>query len=127
MTRILLVEDSEDILFVFQTELEWRGYSVVTARDAVSGVDVASRIRPDVIVSDLHMPEIDGYEFIRQVRQIPELASLPAIALTGCAMKEDKEMALKAGFTAYLTKPVDAQTLSDMVTRLTQKCFKKAS
>lgn len=127
MTRILLVEDSADILFVLQTELEWMGYAVVTAKDAVAGIEAARRSRPEIIISDLQMPVVDGYEFIRRVRQIPEFAGVPAIALTGCSTSKEVQLALDSGFTAYLTKPVDAQTLSDMILRLIGKRLKKAS
>jgi CheY-like chemotaxis protein len=127
MTRILLVEDSADILFILQTELEWMGYAVATAKDAVAGIEAARLNRPDIIISDLQMPVVDGYELIRRVRQIPELAGVPAIALTGCSTKKEVQFALDSGFTAYLVKPIDAQTLSDMILRLTGKRLKKAS
>ena len=64
MTRILLVEDSTDILFLLQTELEWMGYTVDVASDAVTGLQLARKNRPKAIVSDLHMPDVDGFEFI---------------------------------------------------------------
>jgi CheY-like chemotaxis protein len=127
MTRILLVEDSADILFVLQTELEWMGYAVDTAKDAVSGIETARANRPDVIISDLQMPIMDGYEFIKRIRQIPELATTAAIALTGCSLKKDVQLALDSGFSAYLTKPVDGKALSDMIMRLVGKRLKKAS
>jgi CheY-like chemotaxis protein len=127
MTRILLVEDSADILFVLQTELEWMGYVVDTAKDAVSGIETARANRPDVIISDLQMPIMDGYEFIKRIRQIPELATTAAIALTGCSLKKDVQLALDSGFSAYLTKPVDGKALSDMIMRLVGKRLKKAS
>lgn len=127
MMRVLLVEDSPDILFVLQTELEWMGYVVVTAKDAVSGIETARLTRPDVIISDLQMPFVDGYEFIKRVRQIPEIAWIPAIALTGCSINEEVQLALESGFTAYLTKPVDGKALSDMILRVIGKRLKKAS
>lgn len=127
MTRILLVEDSTDILFILQTELEWMGYVVFTAKDAESGIETARLTRPDVIISDLRMPFVDGVEFIKRVRQIPELAWIPAIALTGYSMNKEVQLALNSGFTAYLTKPVDGKTLSDMILRVTGKRLKKAS
>ena len=127
MTRILLVEDSADILFVLQTELEWMGYDVAAARDAVAGVEAARLSRPDVIVSDLRMPTVDGYEFIRRIRAIPEMAGVPAIALTGFSTTKEVQLAINSGFTAYLTKPVDGKTLSDMIVRVSGKRLKKAS
>ena len=126
MTRILLVEDSADILFVLQTELQWMGYVVDTAKDAVSGIETAQLNRPDVIISDLQMPVVDGYEFIKRIRQIPEFATTAAIALTGCSMTKEMQLALDSGFTAYLTKPVDGKTLSDMIMRLNGQSLKHA-
>ena len=127
MTRILLVEDSADILFVLQTELEWMGYTVAGGRDAVAAVETARLSRPDVIVSDLQMPNVDGYEFMRRIRAIPDLAGVPAIALTGFSTSKEVQLALDSGFTAYLTKPVEGKTLSDMIVRVSGKRLKKAS
>jgi two-component system, chemotaxis family, CheB/CheR fusion protein len=127
MTRILLVEDSADILFVLQTELEWMGYTVAANRDAVAAIETARASRPDVIVSDLQMPIVDGYEFIRRIRAIPDLADVPAIALTGFSSSKEVQLALNSGFSACLTKPVDGKTLSDMIVRVSGKRFKKAS
>ena len=127
MTRILLVEDSTDILFLLQTELEWMDYSVDAASDALTGLQLARKNRPNVIVSDLHMPDIDGYEFIRRVRHTPELRGIPAIALTGYSSDKEVKLALAAGFDAHLTKPVDGKTISDMIARLLAKRLRKAS
>src|SRR5262245_37351130 len=68
MTRILLVEDSDDVLFLIQMELEYMGYAVVTSKDGVSGIKAARLNPPDMIISDIQMPGVDGYEFIRRVR-----------------------------------------------------------
>jgi two-component system, chemotaxis family, CheB/CheR fusion protein len=127
MTRILLVEDSNDILFLLQTELEWMDFKVDIAADALTGLELARQNRPNVIVSDLHMPEIDGCEFIRRVREIQELRAIPAIALTGYSREKEVQLALAAGFDAHLTKPVDGKTISDMIGRLLIKRLKKAS
>ena len=127
MTRILLVEDSTDILFLLQTELEWMSHSVEVASDALTGLKLARIHRPDVIVSDLNMPDIDGCEFIRRVRQIRELAGIPAIALTGYSLDTDVQLALAAGFDAHLTKPVDGKTITDTIEGLLTKRMKKAS
>jgi two-component system CheB/CheR fusion protein len=127
MTRILLVEDSADILLLLQMELEWLNYSVEVASDALTALELARKNRPDVIVSDLHMPGVDGHEFIRRARNTRELAGVPAIALTGCSLDAQVKHALAAGFDAYLTKPVDGKTVSDAIARLITKRMKKAS
>lgn len=121
MTRVLLVEDSEDVLFVLRVELESMGYLVDTAANANAGVEAARRARPDVIVSDLRMPGVDGFEFIRRIRHISSLASVPAIALTGAAMESDIHNAIAGGFTAHLKKPVEASELSKLIEQLTAR------
>jgi CheY-like chemotaxis protein len=125
MTRVLLVEDSADVLYVIQLELEWMGYEVHTAVDAFAGLEVALRTHPDIIVSDLGLPGIDGFEFVRRIRQTPILASVPAIALTGAAMDEDIERALAAGFTAHVIKPVEAADLGKRIEQLTARRLKR--
>jgi two-component system CheB/CheR fusion protein len=127
MTRILLVEDSTDILLLLQMELEWLDYSVEVASDALTALELARKNRPDVIVSDLHMPGVDGHEFIRRARKTRELARVPAIALTGYSLDAQVKHALAEGFDAYLTKPVDGKTVSDTIARLITKRMKKAS
>ena len=128
MTRVLLVEDSADVLYLMQLQLEWMGYAIDAAADATAGLEVAQRVRPDVIVSDLRMPDIDGFEFIRRVRRIRSLASIPAIALTGTSMEWDIQQAIANGFTAHLTKPVEASELSKLIDQLTaRRLHRKAS
>jgi two-component system CheB/CheR fusion protein len=127
MTRILLVEDSTDILFLLQTELEWMDYTVDIASDARTGLELAQKNHPNIIVSDLNMPGMDGCQFMRRVRQTRALAGVPAIALTGYSLDKEANLALTAGFDAHLTKPVDGKTISEMITRLLTKRMKKAS
>ncbi len=119
--RILLIEDAEDILALMKLELEWLGYTVLTARDGISGLELAQREAPDLIVSDIKMPGMDGYDLIKELRRIPKLASMPAIALTGFGMKRDTEAALAAGYNAHLCKPVDAKQLSAVIEQLAAK------
>jgi CheY-like chemotaxis protein len=119
--RVLVVDDSADVLFLIQLELEWLGHKVLVAQDGVSGMEIARREKPDVIVSDIKMPGMDGYELIRQIRSLPELARTPAIALTGFGMKRDVERALSGGFDAHIVKPSDIDQLSDLIRDLTRK------
>ena len=97
------------------------------ASDALTALDLARRAAPDIIVSDLSMPDIDGCEFIRRIRRIRKLATVPAIVLTGHSMNKEVELALAAGFNTCLTKPVEAAALSDAISRLTGKAMKQAS
>ena len=121
MTRVLLVEDSADVLDCLQIELECMGYAVDATTDAGAALAVAERQRPDVIVSDLGMPVIDGFEFIRRVREIPGLGSVLAIALTGAGLDRDIQQALAFGFTAHLMKPVEAKELVNRIELLTAR------
>src|SRR5688572_17493144 len=103
--HILVVEDCEDILFIMKTELEWLGYSVDGATDGMTGLFLARTRPPDLVISDIRMPGMDGLEFIGRIRQISGLHSIPAIALTGFGMDSDIREVLAGGFTAHLMKP----------------------
>src|SRR5689334_23928595 len=109
MTRVLLLEDSPDVLYLLQVELECLGYEVEAVLDAGDALRAAKRTRLDIIISVLGMPGLDGFEFIRRVRKTTSLACVPAIALTGSSLTKDVQRALAFGFTAHLTKPVDAE------------------
>jgi CheY-like chemotaxis protein len=89
--------------------------------DAHHALLVAEHTRPDLIVSDLGLPVMDGFDFIKRIRKIPRLASIPAIALTGASMDKDIQQALACGFTAHLTKPVEAQDLCNRIEQLTAR------
>jgi two-component system CheB/CheR fusion protein len=119
MTRVLLVEDSVDVLDLLQIELESRGYVVTALSNASAALAAAQHMAPDVIVSDLSMPGMDGFEFIQHIRKMPGLAHVPAIALTGSSLDKDVQTALAFGFTAHLTKPVEAEALARRVEQLT--------
>jgi CheY-like chemotaxis protein len=121
MTRVLLLEDSVDVLEVLQIELELMGYRVDAATEATAALASARSERPDVIVSDLGLPGMDGLEFIRLVRATPGLDSVPAIALTGAALARDVREALAVGFTAHMTKPIDARELHSRIAALTAR------
>jgi two-component system, chemotaxis family, CheB/CheR fusion protein len=119
MTRVLLVEDSADVLEVLQLELEGLGYEVLAFIDAREALKVAHRLCPDVIVSDLRMPGLDGFEFIKRIRKKPRLASIPAVALTGTSMEKEIQEALASGFTTHITKPMEARELAKRIDELT--------
>jgi len=116
--RLLLVEDSSDVRFLIQQELEWAGHKVYPAKDGLVALEIAKREVPDMIISDIKMPNLDGYQFLQQVRAIPELARIPAIAMTGFGMARDVEQARAAGYSAHLVKPVDIDEMSRLIQRL---------
>lgn len=119
--RVLLIEDSKDIRFLLTYELERLGHSVFAAADGASGMERARRDRPDVLVSDIKMPGLNGYELIREIRANPEFRGIPAIALTGFGAKHDFERAMAAGFDACISKPADAEEISALIHTLVEQ------
>lgn len=109
MARILLVEDNEMNRDMLSRRLQKRGYEVVVATDGASGVDMARSSSPDLILLDMSLPEVDGWEAARRIRAIGGAA--PIIALTAHAMAGDREKALEAGCDDYDTKPVELARL----------------
>ena len=120
--RILLVEDSEENLSVFTFFLEALGAQVSTARTAAEALDIITRQPLDILVSDIGLPDINGYGLMRQVRSLPpeQGGRLPAIALTGYVSKQDIEAALAAGFQRHLAKPLELEDLAEAVYTLIQ-------
>jgi len=121
MKRVMLVDDSRDVLNLLQHELEWLGYQVEALMDGAAALSASKRMPPDVIISDLGLPGMDGFEFIRRVRTSPRLASIPAIALTGSDLDTDIQRALALGFTTHLTKPVEMDDLVKLIEQLTSR------
>jgi two-component system, cell cycle response regulator DivK len=103
--RILIVEDQEDLRGVLRDLLSGSGYAVVEAADGQDGVSKAKSERPDLILMDIQLPVIDGYEATRQIKLDPMLARTPIIAVSSFAMKGDEEKARAAGCDHYVTKP----------------------
>jgi two-component system cell cycle response regulator DivK len=111
MTRILLVEDNEMNRDMLSRRLERRGYEVTFAVDGREGVEKALTGKFDLVLMDMSLPEIDGWEATRQIRAAPETKSLPVIALTAHAMAGDRERAIAAGADDYDTKPIELPRL----------------
>lgn len=111
MPKLLLVEDNEMNRDMLARRLEKRGYTVVIAVDGQSGVNLARSEKPDLILMDMSLPIIDGWEASRQLKADAAVATIPIIALTAHAMAEDREKALAAGCNEYETKPVDLASL----------------
>jgi two-component system, cell cycle response regulator DivK len=111
MAKILLVEDNEMNRDMLSRRLVRRGYEVVVAEDGAVGVELAQSAAPDLILMDMSLPVMDGWEATRQLKAKPETRSIPVIALTAHAMAGDEEKALAAGCDGYETKPVDLARL----------------
>jgi two-component system CheB/CheR fusion protein len=115
---VLIVEDSEDARFIMKTELEWYGYTTVVAPDGETALRLLRHLQPDVIISDIQMPGMDGLEFLSRIRQNSNLADVPAIALTGFGGEREVKQALERGFSAQLTKPVEPAELVALIEKL---------
>jgi two-component system cell cycle response regulator DivK len=111
MPKILYVEDNEDNIYMLVRRLERHGFEVVVARDGEQGVAMARSEHPDLIVMDLNMPVLDGWQATRQLKSAPETEAIPVIALSAHAMSGDRERALEAGCDDYDTKPVRIDSL----------------
>lgn len=120
MAKILLVEDNEMNRDMLSRRLERRGYKVVMAEDGAVGVAMARSENPDLILMDMSLPIVDGWEATRQIKSAPETRSIPVIALTAHAMAGDEEKALAAGCNDYETKPVDLPKLLAKIDALLQ-------
>lgn len=112
---ILLIEDTEDATVMLTDYLQMTGYQVLSTRDALTGLDLAKRTRPDLILMDIHLPGMDGLEATRRLRLDPEFRTLPIIALTALAMPGDRERCLAAGATDYVAKPVSLKKLAAII------------
>ncbi len=107
MPKILIVEDNEENRDALSRRLQHRGFKIVTAAGGKAGVAMAQTEKPDLVLMDMNMPELDGWEATRQIRASVKTQKLPVIALTAYAMSGDRERALEAGCADYHTKPVD--------------------
>lgn len=108
--RILLIEDNEQNRYLATFLLERRGYHVESAPDGRRGIDLAEALNPDLILLDIQLPTMDGYEVARALRISPTGALVPIIAVTSYAMVGDREKALEAGCNGYIEKPINPET-----------------
>jgi two-component system cell cycle response regulator DivK len=118
MTKVLLVEDNEMNRDMLSRRLIRRGFQVVFAMDRRQGIDLAHSERPDIILMDMSLPVIDGWEATRRLKADDITRSVPVIGLTAHAMSGDREKAIEAGCDDYDTKPVDLERLIGKIDRL---------
>jgi two-component system, cell cycle response regulator DivK len=109
--KILYVEDNEDNVYMLKSRLTRAGYTVVVAADGAQGVAMAASERPDLVLMDLSLPVLDGWEAARRIKVAPETSAIPIIALTAHVMPGDEEKALAAGCDDFDTKPVERSRL----------------
>lgn len=118
MTTVLIADDKPTGRELVRTVLENSGYTVYEASDGVEAVRFARELHPDLIILDLHMPGLDGFGVIQELRRDAQFSSTPIMALTASAMQGDRERAMSAGFTGYITKPIRLSALRGEVERL---------
>jgi CheY-like chemotaxis protein len=119
--KILYVEDNEDNIFMLKNRLTRAGHTVVVATDGAQGVAMASSERPDVILMDLRLPVLDGWQATREIKAAADTKHIPVIALTANAMAGDREKALAAGCDDYDTKPVELPRLLGKIKQLVER------
>ncbi len=107
--RILVIEDNAANLELVRYLLSFSGHAVLEARDGAQGVAMALRERPDLIVCDLQMPRLDGYQVLAALRQHPGCAATSIVAVTAFSMPNDRQKVMTAGFNGYLSKPIEPE------------------
>ncbi len=120
MKTVLIADDKATSRELVRTVLEKSGYTVVEAGDGIEALRNARESKPDLIILDLHMPGLDGFGVVREIRLDKDLAATPVMALTASAMQGDRERALSAGFTSYNAKPIQLNALRSEVERMLQ-------
>ncbi len=118
--KILYIEDNPDNRLLVRRILMVEDYEVVEAEDGPTGIEVALREHPDLILMDMNLPEMDGYELTRRMRELPELDDVPIIAMTANVMHGDREKSLEAGCDGYIPKPIDVDALPRQIEHFLQ-------
>jgi two-component system cell cycle response regulator DivK len=119
--RILYIEDNPENRLLVRRILEVEGYVVLEATDGPAGLEMAVQLQPDLILLDINLPEIDGYDLARRFRDTPSLGGVPILALTANVMQGDRERTLDAGCDGYIQKPIDVDKLPQQVRRALRK------
>lgn len=117
-TKALVVDDVADVTEMLSVFLTLAGYEVVTAHSASVALAAARETRFDVVISDIGMPQMNGYQLAEALREIPGYEAVPMVAVTGFSMYDDHERSLRSGFNAHLTKPIDPDVLFQLIERL---------
>jgi two-component system cell cycle response regulator DivK len=118
MARILLVEDNELNRDMLSRRLIRKGYEVILAQNGQEGLEAAQNHTPDLILMDMSLPVMDGWEATRRLKEVPATSRIPVVALTAHALSDDREKAKRAGCDAYETKPVELTQLIETIERL---------
>jgi len=108
--KVLIIEDTPQNMYMLTYLLESNDYDVMQAYNGLDGIAMAKNIKPDIILLDIQLPEMDGYSVARELRKNEDLCDTPIIAVTSYAMTGDKEKVLESGATGYIEKPIDPDT-----------------
>jgi CheY-like chemotaxis protein len=125
--KILYIEDNEQNFYLVAFLLKAKGYEVLQARNGEEGIEAACRCRPELILLDIQLPDMDGYAIARRLRGNPDLAEIPLVALTSFAMVGDREAALEAGCIGYIEKPINPDTFLMEVERYLTMCVSRGT
>jgi two-component system phosphate regulon response regulator PhoB len=118
--KIVVVEDHPAVRRVLTLSLRQRGYEIVEANTGRSGIALTSEENPDLVLVDLSLPDLSGLEVAKRIKQNPETAKIPLVALSGCTERELALKTLESGMAAYLTKPAATQELVNVIENLTE-------
>jgi two-component system cell cycle response regulator len=113
--RILVIDDDQASRELMTYLLQAFGHTLLCASDGAEGLEAIGREVPDLVLCDVHLPKIDGYEIARQLKGHPTWRTIPLVAVTASAMAHDRNQALAAGFDGYLTKPIDPETFVQQI------------
>jgi len=113
--KILVIDDDKKSRYLAFYLLEKEGFEVIIAINGLEGIEAAKKQQIDLIITDIKMPKMDGHETTKKIRKLKKYKSIPIIALTSYAMMEDKEKAMKAGCTGYMSKPITPETFTEEI------------
>jgi two-component system cell cycle response regulator DivK len=113
--KVLYIEDNLDNMILVKRVLEIEGYEVIAAHSGTEGLAKAIENRPDIIITDINLPDIDGYEITNNLKQDEKTAHIPVVAMTANVMKKDKEHVFDAGCDGYISKPIDVDELPEQI------------
>jgi two-component system cell cycle response regulator DivK len=116
--KVLYIEDSPSNRLLVKRVLAAEGHEVLEAESATAGLGIAREEHPDIILMDINLPDVDGYETTRRIRTIPGLSNIPVVAMTANVMHGDREKALEAGCVGYIPKPIDVDALPLQLERI---------
>ncbi|MCB0156048.1 MAG: response regulator [Anaerolineae bacterium] len=113
--KVLYIEDNPDNMTLVKRVLEIEGYEVIQAKTGTEGLAKAAENRPDLIITDINLPDIDGYEITNTLKNSADTAHIPVIAMTANVMKKDRESVFEAGCDGYISKPIDVDELPEQI------------